>query len=73
MQVTNVGVVGAGTMGASITVALLSHGFPVMLKEANEDLLAKGLDNINRIQLKRIDKGLDPAKAKEELDRIQTT
>ncbi len=73
MQVTNVGVVGAGTMGASIVIALVSHGYPVLLKEANEELLSKGLENVSRIQKKRIEKGLDPEIAKEELDRIQTT
>ncbi len=37
-------------MGASIAVALISHGYPVILKEANDELLKKGLANVDKIQ-----------------------
>ena len=57
MEVTCIAVVGAGTMGASIAVALASHGYQVILKEVNEDFLARGLENIERIQKKRVARG----------------
>jgi 3-hydroxyacyl-CoA dehydrogenase len=73
MQINSVAVIGAGTMGASITVALISHGYTVVLKEANDDLLQKGLANVEKIQQKRISKGLEAAVAEEETRRIQAT
>src|SRR5262249_46148562 len=42
-------------------------------KEANDELLQKGLSNIDKIQKKRIEKGLDVAVANEELKRIVGT
>jgi 3-hydroxyacyl-CoA dehydrogenase len=73
MQINSVAVIGAGTMGASIAVALISHGYPVVLKEANEELLKKGLGHIEKIQQKRIEKGLEASVAEEESRRIQPT
>lgn len=73
MQINSVAVIGAGTMGASITVALVSHGYPVVLKEANDELLKKGMANIEKIQKKRIEKGLDASVAEEENRRILAT
>ncbi len=73
MQITSVAVIGAGTMGASIAVALSSHNYPVVLKEANDELLQKGMTAIEKLQKKRVEKGLDPSIAEEELKRIVGT
>lgn len=73
MEVSSVGVVGAGTMGASIVVSLLSSGYQVLLKEADEELLAKGLANIDRIQKKRESKGVDPQIIGKEMERLTTS
>ncbi|MGD9683065.1 MAG: 3-hydroxyacyl-CoA dehydrogenase NAD-binding domain-containing protein [Candidatus Obscuribacterales bacterium] len=73
MEVSSVGVVGAGTMGASIVVSLLSHGYQVLLKEADEELLAKGMANIDRIQKKRESKGVDPQIIADEMQRLTTS
>lgn len=73
MQISSVAVIGAGTMGASITVALVSHGYSVLLKESSDELVAKGLQNIEKIQSKRVAKGLERKKADEELKLISTT
>ena len=73
MEVESIAVVGAGTMGASIAVALASHGYPVILKEINEELLEKGLENIDRIQKKRIAKGESKEKVDEDHSRIIAT
>lgn len=60
-------------MGASIAVALISHGYPVILKEANDELLKKGLANIDKLQKKRVEKGLEPATRDEEMNRLVGT
>jgi len=46
--VSSVGVIGAGTMGRGITIALLDHGFEVLLAERNADALAAGVARINQ-------------------------
>lgn len=73
MNISSVAVIGAGTMGASITVALISHGYSVILKETNDEFLKKGLASIEKIQNKRIEKGLDASLADEEFKRITGT
>ncbi|MBL8905464.1 MAG: enoyl-CoA hydratase/isomerase family protein [Rhizobiales bacterium] len=45
--VSRVGVIGAGTMGRGITIALLDHGFEVWLAERNAEALAAGIARIN--------------------------
>lgn len=44
--VAKVGVIGAGTMGAGITMAMLSAGLPVVLLETSQQALDKGLATI---------------------------
>ena len=73
MEVSSVAVVGAGTMGASIAVALASHGFDVILKEVNEELLQKGIENIDRINQKREAKGMSAEALLAERNRITLT
>lgn len=73
MEVTSIAVVGAGTMGASIAVALSSHGYQVLLKEMNEELLSKGMENIDRIQKKRVAKGTDPEVVEKDRKLITAT
>jgi 3-hydroxyacyl-CoA dehydrogenase len=47
--VASVGVVGAGTMGAGIAVAVLDAGFPVTLVERDSDALARGTGQIEKV------------------------
>src|SRR5262249_29715944 len=58
MQISKVAVVGAGTMGASIAVAVSASGFPVVLKDVNDDAVKAGLDRIDRLLASRVKKGL---------------
>jgi 3-hydroxyacyl-CoA dehydrogenase len=46
--INSVGVVGAGTMGGGITMALINAGLPVILLERSREALARGLDSIRR-------------------------
>lgn len=63
MQVNKVAVVGAGTMGSSIAVALISRGYPTLLKDIDDKTVQAGLNNIDRLLKSRVDKGLSPKEA----------
>ncbi|MBU6450674.1 MAG: 3-hydroxyacyl-CoA dehydrogenase family protein [Cyanobacteria bacterium REEB67] len=58
MQISQVAVVGAGTMGASITVALVGAGLKVLLKETEQSFLDRGLANVDRFLAGKVKKGL---------------
>jgi 3-hydroxyacyl-CoA dehydrogenase len=47
-SVSRVGVIGAGTMGRGIAIALLDNGFDVLLAERNADALAAGVARIKQ-------------------------
>ncbi|CAM9379580.1 unnamed protein product [Laminaria digitata] len=47
-KVQSVGVIGAGTMGAGITIAFLFAGFRVTLVDAKQENLDKGVDYVER-------------------------
>jgi len=48
IPVNSVAVVGAGTMGGGIAIAFANAGFPVLLKEADEPALHRGLATIQK-------------------------
>lgn len=58
MQISKVAVVGAGTMGSSIAVAVSASGFPVILKDVDEDAVRTGLERVDRLIASRVKKGL---------------
>jgi len=58
MEVSKAAVVGAGTMGSTIAVALISRGVPVVLKDVDQITVNKGLATIERLLKSRVDKGL---------------
>jgi 3-hydroxyacyl-CoA dehydrogenase len=66
-----IAVVGAGTMGSSIVVALLAAGYSVLLKETDQAFLDKGMANIDRLMSGRVKKGLAPEEAQLQRSRIQ--
>ena len=45
-EVAAIAVIGGGTMGAGIAVACLRAGFPVIMAEANDEALERGLANV---------------------------
>ena len=48
IPVTSAGVVGAGTMGGGISIALANAGIPVLVKEADQAALDRGIANIQK-------------------------
>lgn len=63
MQINKVAVVGAGTMGSSITVALIARGYPVVLKDMDQKTVDGGLANIDRLLKARVERGLSQQEA----------
>ncbi|MFA6208814.1 MAG: 3-hydroxyacyl-CoA dehydrogenase NAD-binding domain-containing protein [Candidatus Obscuribacterales bacterium] len=71
MKSSMIAVVGAGTMGSSIVVALLAAGYSVLLKETDQAFLDKGMANIDRLLSGRVKKGLSPEEAQLQRSRIE--
>ncbi len=49
LSIEKVGVVGAGTMGSAIAEVMAFNGLEVVLRDMNDDLVQKGIRNIERI------------------------
>lgn len=72
MQVNRMAVVGAGTMGASITVSLIGRGFPVLLKDVDEAVLNTAMSNIDRMLKSRMEKsGLTAQEIESQRELVQ--
>jgi 3-hydroxybutyryl-CoA dehydrogenase len=57
MEIKKVGVVGCGLMGSGITQVCAQSGYQVVVSEANNELLNKGLASINNFLTKGIERG----------------
>jgi 3-hydroxyacyl-CoA dehydrogenase len=73
MQIKKVGVVGAGTMGSSIAVALIGAGYPVLLKDINQEAIDAGLRRIEKLLESRMKKGLSADDVARQKQQILTT
>lgn len=56
-RLERVGVVGGGTMGAGIAVALLDAGLPVVMVEQDEAALARGRARVDQVYARLVGKG----------------
>lgn len=72
MEIRNTAVLGAGTMGASIAVALANSGYPVLLKDVSQAALESGTARIDRFFQSLIKKGLSTEDAAEKRKLITT-
>lgn len=63
MTIKTVAVIGAGTMGASIAVALIGGGYKVLLKDVSEQFVQAGMKRIDKLLESRVKKGLSPEDA----------
>jgi 3-hydroxybutyryl-CoA dehydrogenase len=74
MQITTVGIVGAGTMGNGIAQTFATAGFPVVLRDVGEAPLDRGMGNIRKSLAKFVEKGKLTQEAYDTtLARITTT
>ncbi|QBQ99162.1 3-hydroxyacyl-CoA dehydrogenase NAD-binding domain-containing protein [Paraburkholderia pallida] len=63
-RIDQVGIVGGGTMGAGIAVAVLDAGLPVVMIERDEASLARGRANIEKVYDRLVERGRMSADAK---------
>ena len=74
MAIKTVGVIGCGLMGGGITQVSAQAGFPTLVVEANDQLLAAGLGRLRQTLEGLVEKGKLDAKAKDAtLGRITGT
>lgn len=74
MEIKTVGVVGCGLMGSGIAELAAKHGYRVVVREVNDDLLAKGLKRIESSMARAVEKGkLSAAERDAALARIKGT
>ncbi len=74
MEIKTICVLGAGTMGAGIAQVASQAGYEVILRDINEDLLVKGMGNIQR-SLERLAKAgqIEAARVEQILSNIRMT
>ncbi len=63
-RVASVGVIGGGTMGAGIAVSVLDAGLPVTMVERDEEAVARGRHNVEKVYNGLIAKGRMTEQAK---------
>ncbi|MEZ5716666.1 MAG: 3-hydroxyacyl-CoA dehydrogenase NAD-binding domain-containing protein [Paracoccaceae bacterium] len=56
-KLEKIGVIGGGTMGAGITVAALNAGLSVTMVERDDDSIAKGIANVEKVYTRDVEKG----------------
>ncbi|MFC5584280.1 3-hydroxyacyl-CoA dehydrogenase NAD-binding domain-containing protein [Nitratireductor kimnyeongensis] len=64
-KIARAGVIGAGTMGAGIAMALANGGIPVTILEMNEDAIARGLSHVEKTYAGSLKRGSITAEEKE--------
>jgi 3-hydroxybutyryl-CoA dehydrogenase len=67
MAITRVGVLGCGLMGAGIAQTAASAGFTTVVREVNDELLAKGIGGIEKSLAKFAEKGTITAEQQTEI------
>ena len=74
MDIKTVGIVGCGLMGSGIAEVVARCGYQVMVSEAKDELLAKGLDRVRASLTKAVSRGKATQQEMDEaLARIQGT
>lgn len=72
MEIRKVGVVGCGLMGSGIAQIAATGGFPTVVREVSQELLAKGLASIEKSLAKFVEKGELSAEQKSQILRRLT-
>ena len=74
MEIKKVGVLGCGLMGAGIAQTVASAGFPTVVREVSDDLIAKGFAGIDKSLGRFAEKGaITPEQQKEIRGRLTGT
>lgn len=73
LDVTRIAVIGAGTMGSGIAIALLKAGYETILIEQNKEALERGMAHVNRTLARDVERGRLSAEQQAEIaDRLET-
>ncbi|HEY9792977.1 MAG TPA: 3-hydroxyacyl-CoA dehydrogenase NAD-binding domain-containing protein [Candidatus Obscuribacterales bacterium] len=73
MNIKKVAVLGAGTMGSSIAVALIGSGYQVLLKDVKQEFLDAGLQRIDKFLESKVKKGLSQQDAQKQRALVKTS
>jgi 3-hydroxybutyryl-CoA dehydrogenase len=74
MEIKKIGILGAGTMGNGIAHTAAQFGFQIIMRDINQELIDRGMKNIDRNVQRGVDKGRMSVEEKGEiLSRIQPT
>jgi 3-hydroxyacyl-CoA dehydrogenase len=74
MYIFKAGVVGAGFMGAGIAQTITYSGLPVVLKDIDQGMLDKGMEQLRGIYQRRVDRGkMTPGEMQEKVDLCTPT
>ena len=74
MAIKKVGVLGCGLMGSGIAQVSAQSGYDVVIREVNQELLDKGIGNIEKFLQKGVDRGkTSESDMKETLSKISGT
>ncbi len=73
-KIARAGVIGAGTMGTGIAMALANGGIPVTILEMNEDAIARGLAHVEKTYAGSVKRGsIAPEEKEARIARISGT
>jgi 3-hydroxybutyryl-CoA dehydrogenase len=74
MEIRTIGVVGCGLMGSGIAQVSAMAGLPTVVREVSQELLDKGMNNIQKSLARLVEKGkLSPEQKTQTLDRLKPT
>src|SRR5215218_2857279 len=73
IQMVDIAVVGAGTMGAGIAESVASAGLSVVMVDVREEALDRGLGTIEKDLERRVKRGRIPEERREVLGRVSAT
>jgi 3-hydroxyacyl-CoA dehydrogenase len=74
MYIFKAGVVGAGTMGGEIAQVISYSGLPVVMKDIDQEMLDAGMEKIQSIYQRRVDKGkMTAGEMQSKLDLVTPT
>ncbi len=74
MDIQRIGIIGAGLMGSGIAEVCARAGYDTLVREVNEEFVAKGLERINQSMQKAVQRGkLSPAAMDEAWSRVRGT
>jgi len=74
MKIETIGVVGAGQMGNGIAQVAAASGLQVIMSDIQEEFVQRGLQNINKLLSRNVEKGRMSSEEREAtLGRIKTT